>query len=303
MSKNKKILVVCGGPSSEAEVSRRTADGIFKALKKLGYETEKLEFSYNFLSEVQKIKPDIVYNAMHGAYGEDGCLQGMLECLRIPYTLSGVRAAAIAIDKAFTKDILSHHGVIFAQGKILSRDEVIAGKYKRPCVIKPVDDGSSVGVIILKENDELDINSLSQNNKFLVEDFIEGRELSVAVLNGKALGAVEIRPKSGIYDYKSKYTSGASEYIVPAPVPENITKQALEFAEKAHNILGCRGVTRSDIIYNEKENKLYFLEINTHPGMTETSLVPKIAAAKGISYEEIVEQVVQSARLEIMAAS
>lgn len=301
MNKNKKILVVYGGPSSEAEVSKNTANGIFKAIQKLGYQAEKLEFSYDFSSEVQKIKPDIVYNAMHGAYGEDGALQGMLECLRIPYTLSGVRASAIAMDKALTKDILLNHGINFAKGRVLSRNDIISGKYKKPCVIKPIADGSSVGVIILKEKDNLNEKLLSAESKFLVEEFISGKELSVAVLNGKALGAVEIRPKSGIYDYKSKYTSGASEYLVPAPVPKIIEAQAHEMSEIAHNILGCRGVTRSDIIYNEKENKLYFLEINTHPGMTETSLVPKIAASKGLSYEEIVEKIIQTASLEIMS--
>ena len=301
MDKNKKILVVFGGPSSEAEVSKRTANGIFKALQNLGYKTELLEFGFNFSAEVQKIKPDVVYNAMHGAYGEDGALQGLLECLRIPYTLSGVRASAIAMDKALTKDILNNYDVDSASGRIISREELLAGKFKKPCVIKPIADGSSVGVIILKQNDSLNLNELSGNDKFLVEDFIEGRELTVGVLDGKAMGSVEIRPKSGVYDYKSKYTSGATEYISPAPIPENIAKIAYEYAEKAHNILGCKGVTRSDMIYNEKEHKVYFLEINTHPGMTETSLVPKIAASKGMSYEEVVDRILNTASLEIMA--
>jgi D-alanine-D-alanine ligase len=299
MDKSKKILVVFGGPSSEAEVSKRTADGIFNALKKLGYKIEKLEFSYNFATDIQKIKPDVVYNAMHGAYGEDGALQGLLECLRIPYTLSGVRASAVAMDKVLTKDILLNYGVNSAKGVLLSREDILAKKYNKPCVIKPVADGSSVGVIILKENDELDTKQLSNNKSFLVEQYISGRELTVAVLDGKALGAIEIKPKSGVYDYKSKYTSGATEYLSPTSVPENIIKLAYEYAEKAHNILGCKGVTRSDLIYSEKENKVYFLEINTHPGMTETSLVPKIAASKGLSYEDVVEAVIKTASLEI----
>lgn len=301
MDKNKKILVVYGGPSSESEVSKNTANGIFGALEKLGYKPEKLEFSYNFANDIQKIKPDIVYNAMHGAFGEDGSLSGLLECLRIPYTHSGVRASAIAMDKVLTKDILLNHNVNFAAGEVLNRDEILKGKYKKPCVVKPVADGSSVGVSILKENDELDKASLSTSEKFLVEEFVEGRELSIAVLNGKALGAVEIRPKSGVYDYKSKYTSGATEYLVPAPIPENIEKIAFEYAEKAHNILGCKGVSRSDMIYNEKNGKVYFLEINTHPGMTATSLVPKIAGSKGLSYEDVVQKVIETASLEILA--
>jgi D-alanine-D-alanine ligase len=300
MDKNKKILVVYGGPSSESEVSKNTAKGIFNALKNLGYKTEMLEFSFSFHEEIKKINPDIVYNAMHGAFGEDGSLPGLLECMRIPYTHSGVRASAIAMDKVVTKNILINHDVRFSAGKVLSRDEVLAGKYTKPCVIKPIADGSSVGVIILKSADELDNSALLNTSKFLVEDFVEGRELSVAVLDGKALGIVEIRPKSGVYDYKSKYTSGASEYLIPAPIPANIEAEAGRMAEIAHNIIGCKGVTRSDMIYSEKEGKVYFLEINTHPGMTETSLVPKIAASKGISYEQVVENVVNTASLEIL---
>jgi D-alanine-D-alanine ligase len=299
MQKDKKIMVVFGGPSSEAEVSRRTSIAVFKAIKNLGYNAVETQFSKNIIADIQKEKPDVIYNAMHGAYGEDGCLQGLLECLKIPYTHSGVRASAIAMDKFFTKEILKPHGVNSAAGKIYLRNKIINENLKKPCVIKPVDDGSSVGVIILKQNEKLDISKLSNANRFLVEDFIEGRELSVAVLDGVALGAVEIRPKSGVYDYKSKYTSGASEYIVPAPIPKNIEEMAFEYAQKAHNILGCKGVSRSDIIYNEKENKLYFLEINTHPGMTETSLVPKIAAFKNISFENLVDKILASAGNEI----
>lgn len=300
MQKDKKIMVVFGGPSSEAEVSKRTSAAVFKALKNLGYNAIETEFSRNIIADIQKEKPDIIYNAMHGAYGEDGCLQGLLECLKIPYTHSGVRASAIAMDKFFTKTILQPCGVNSASGKIYSRNEIEKENFVKPCVIKPVDDGSSVGVIILKQNEKLDKNKLSKANRFLVEDYIEGRELSVAVLDGVALGAVEIRPKSGVYDYKSKYTSGASEYFVPAPIEKNIEAIAFEYAQKAHNILGCKGVSRSDIIFCEKENKLYFLEINTHPGMTETSLVPKIAAQKNISFESLVEKILASASNEIM---
>jgi D-alanine-D-alanine ligase len=299
MQKDKKIMVVFGGPSSEAEVSKRTSAAVFKAVKNLGYNAIETEFSKNIISDIQKENPDIIYNAMHGAYGEDGCLQGLLECLKIPYTHSGVRASAIAMDKFFTKIILQPNGVNSAKGKIYTRSEIEKENFAKPCVIKPVDDGSSVGVIILKQNEKLDISKLSNANRFLVEDFIEGRELSIAVLDGVALGVVEIRPKSGVYDYKSKYTSGASEYLVPAPISKNIEEIAFEYAQKAHNILGCKGVSRSDIIYSEKENKLYFLEINTHPGMTETSLVPKIAAQKNVSFESLVETIISSASNEI----
>ena len=300
MDKNKKILVVYGGPSSESEVSKRTSNAVFNAVKKLGYKAEQVEFSKSFGDDIKSIKPDVVYNAMHGAFGEDGAIQGLLECLRIPYTHSGVKASAIGLDKVITKNVLVNHGVNFANGKVLNREEVLEEKFVKPCVIKPSADGSSVGVVILKEKDVLDRSKVIDAKSFLVEQFIEGRELSVAVLNGKALGVVEIRPKSGVYDYKSKYTAGASEYIVPAPIPDEMTKVALSYAEIAHNTIGCRGVTRSDMIYSEKEGKVYFLEINTHPGMTETSLVPKIAASKGISFEELVEKIIASASIEIL---
>ncbi len=301
MSKDKNILVVYGGPSSEAEVSARTATAVLNSLNKLGYKAEKQEFSKDLASKLNELKPDIVFNAMHGAYGEDGALQGLLECLKIPYTHSGVRASAIAMDKVMTKDILLNYGVTFAHGEVISKKDILAGKYKKPCVIKPIDDGSSVGVIILKENDQLKEEQLMKAEKFLVEEFVDGREITVAVLNGKALGSVEIRPNSGVYDYKSKYTKGATEYLVPAQVPYDVLNQAHEFAEIAHNILNCRGVSRSDMIYSEKNKKLYFLEINTHPGMTETSLVPKVAAQLGMSFEDLVEKILETAGLEIMA--
>ncbi len=299
MDKSKKILVVYGGPSSEAEVSARTAKAIHGSLIENGFNASLLEFSFNFAEDIKKSAPDVVYNAMHGAFGEDGCLPGLLECLRIPYTHSGVRASAVAMDKALTKNILLQHNVTLAAGKVLTRDEVLAGNITGPCVVKPVADGSSVGVAILKKGEALDTKNLGSNSHFLIEEFVEGRELTVAVLDGKALGVLEIRPKSGVYDYASKYTSGATEYIIPAPVADDITKQAAQFAEIAHKALGCRGVTRSDLIYDENNNKVYFLEVNTHPGMTATSLVPKIAAGAGISFQQVIEKVLATATLEI----
>jgi D-alanine-D-alanine ligase len=300
MQKSLKVMVVFGGPSSESEVSARTANAVLNALVKLGHQAKKTEFSKNLIQEIEKIKPDVIYNAMHGAYGEDGCLQGLLECLKIPYTHSGVRSSAIAIDKNFTKQILKNHGVNLAQGNILTRQQILQQDFKKPCVIKPLADGSSVGVIIIHENEDLDKSKLSKDNNFLVEEFIEGRELSVAVLKGKALGIAEIKPKSGVYDYKSKYTSGASEYVVPAKIPQHIYDIACKYAEIAHNILGCKTISRSDMIYSEKNDAVVFLEINTHPGMTETSLVPKIAASCNISFEKIIEEILSQASFEIL---
>lgn len=298
--KNKKIAVVFGGPSTEAEVSARTAEAAYQSLIRQNFNAEKIEFSRNIASDLQNRKIDVVFNAMHGAYGEDGALQGLLEVLRIPYTHSGVRASALGISKPLTKEIVKNHGVNVARDIIVKGSQVkTQNEIKIPLVIKPVDDGSSVGVYIIKTLADLDNVKTENEKEYLIEEFIEGRELSVAVLDDVALGTVEIQPKNGFYDYKNKYTKGATEYICPAPVPQNIEDTALEYARLAHVLLGCKGVTRSDIIYNERSGKLYFLEINTHPGMTETSLVPKIAKSKNIDFDELVLRILLSAKTEL----
>lgn len=298
MDKNKKIAVVFGGPSSEAEVSAKTSDAVYRALKARDFNVHKLEFSENIATDLKNNSIDIVFNAMHGLYGEDGSLQGLLEVVKIPYTHSGVIASAMAMNKQITKQIASNKGVNIASGKVLKGNNINAQNIKIPCVIKPIADGSSVGVMIIKTEEELRAVHLS-DKEYLVEDYISGRELSVAVLDGKALGAIEIKPKSGVYDYESKYTAGASEYICPPDIPEDIYITSIKYAEIVHSELNCKGVTRSDIIYDEENEKLYFLEINTHPGMTENSLVPKIAAEKGIDFETLVEKVLASASLEL----
>ncbi len=298
--KNKKIAVVFGGPSTEAEVSARTAEAAYQSLIRQNFNAEKIEFSRNIASDLQNRKIDVVFNAMHGAYGEDGALQGLLEVLRIPYTHSSVRASALGISKPLTKEVVKNHGVNVARDIIVKGDQVkIQNEIKIPLVIKPVDDGSSVGVYIIKTSSDLDNVKTENDKEYLIEEFIEGKELSVAVLDDVPLGTVEIQPKNGFYDYKNKYTKGATEYICPAPVPQNIEDTALEYARIAHVLLGCKGVTRSDIIYNEKNGKLYFLEINTHPGMTETSLVPKIAKSKNIDFDELVLRILLSAKTEM----
>lgn len=302
MSKFKKIAVIHRGPGSEAEISDDTAKAVLEALQKLGYKSELIEFCKELPEKLVTGKFDAIYNAMHGLYGEDGTLPGMCEVMQIPYTHSGVQASAVAMNKAFTKNILLMRNLPMPGDYLLTRDELFERQLPIPCVIKPLTDGSSLGVIILREDEEPDMNKLKNDELFLVEDFIEGRELTVAVLDGKALGVCEIKPKEGFYDYKSKYTKGATEYLAPAFLPPEIEAKALEFAETAHKALGCKGVTRSDFIYDDqsKEPQVYFLEINTHPGMTETSLVPKIAAAKNINFEELVEKILNSASCELL---
>lgn len=297
--KDKKIAVVYGGPSNEAEVSARTANAVFEALQRQKFNSVKIEFSKKIAEELLQNKIDIVFNAMHGSYGEDGCLQGLLEVLRIPYTHSGVLATALGMSKPLTKQIVKDHGVNLAKGVVKKANEVQSQKeIKIPFVVKPIAQGSSVNVFFVRNDDDLKTIKLSEG-EYLIEELIEGRELSIGVLDGKAMGIVEIRPKSGVYDYASKYTKGATEYISPAELPKDIADTAKEYSEKAHILLGCRGVTRSDIIYDEKNGKLYFLEINTHPGMTETSLVPKMANSMGMSFDELVIKILASAKLEI----
>ncbi len=302
MSNFKKIAVIYGGPSSEAEVSVNTAKAVDKALKNLGYNSELIEFSKDLSNILSSGKFDVVYNAMHGLFGEDGALQGLCEVMQIPYTHSGVRSSAIAMNKNFTKNILMFRNIPMPGDYLFSRDDLFNKQLPIPCVIKPLNEGSSLGILIVKDDDDdADVSKLNDDEMFLVEDYLAGRELTVAVLDGKALGVLEIKPKSGVYDYKSKYTSGATEYIVPARLPKDVERKALEFAETAHKSLGCKGVTRTDFIYADRlaNPQVYFLEINTHPGMTETSLVPKIAEYANINFEELVEKILKSAKCEL----
>ncbi len=296
----KKIAIIYGGPSSEAEVSARTANAFYESLKRQGFNPVKIEFSKNISADLISNNINLVVNAMHGAFGEDGSLQGILEVLRIPYTHSGILASAVCMNKSLTKEIVKNNAVNIAEDIILDSSQVLTqNKITYPYVIKPVADGSSVGVHIIFSKEDLENLSLKSNQKYLVEKYVKGRELSVAVLDDKALGIVEIKPISGVYDYKSKYTKGATEYICPAILPKKIEDLALKYAEIAHAKTNCKTISRSDMIYSEAEDKIYFLEINTHPGMTETSLVPKIANSKNITFDEIVLRLILTASLEV----
>ncbi len=273
---------------------------VAKALDELGYSYTEVDVGYDVAGVLAKLKPDIAFNALHGTYGEDGCIQGLLEFLRIPYTHSGVRASAVAMHKPTAKIMFESAGISCAPGKVVSREEVLAGDVmERPYVVKPSEEGSSVGVtIVTGDNFHFTKENLPEHNELLVEKYIEGRELSVAVADGKALGVVEISPKEGFYDYRNKYTSGNTEYLLPAPVEKAIYDKAMEYTEKAHNILQCRGISRADLRYDEKNGRLYMLEINTHPGFTPTSLVPKIAEYAGTTFNELVDMLVKSAKCD-----
>lgn len=300
------VAVLLGGFSSERDVSLSTGKAVAKAVESLGYELTLIDPKENGIETLfnQKDKIDIAFNALHGTFGEDGCIQGLLELLQIPYTHSGVEASAVGMDKVLTKRIATVRQVPTAKGGVFSSKRIMSDELplEFPIVIKPLAEGSSVGVFIVKDQQaiyELK-KDIMDREEWLVEEFVPGQELSVAVLDGKALGVVEIAPKDGFYDYKNKYTPGKTEYHIPARIPESAMNRAMGYASTLHQALGCRGVSRSDFRYNPElgDEGLFLLEINTHPGMTETSLVPKLAAKAGISFEQLVDSLLKAAVVE-----
>lgn len=306
MTKNKHIAVLMGGWNSEREVSLRSGEATYQALIKLGYTATKIDFSRSVAKDLEAAKPDVVFNALHGQYGEDGAIQGLLDILNIPYTHSGIMASAVCMDKILTRKICDLYGVKSPDFAILKKGENEENNRKisqigKPFVIKPINEGSSVGVeVILAENNfEIEQYSWQFGDEIIIEKYIAGSEIQVAVMDGRALGAIEVRPKKLFYDYECKYTAGMTDYIMPAEISADKYEQVLQLATKCHNSVGCRGVSRVDFILNNKnggDNNFYLLEVNTHPGFTATSLVPKIAGYAGISFEEIVEYLVKTAR-------
>ena len=302
---DKKIIVVCGGPSTEAEVSRRTGKAIADALKSKNYNVELLELNpQTFAQTIREKNCDIVFNALHGKYGEDGLIQGTLDMLKIPYTGSDVLAAALTMDKVATKHFLNSAQISTPKFAIYRevdrRDELaseIENEFGLPVVIKAASQGSSIGVTIVERSDEISEaieNAFTYGDEILVEEFIRGRELTVAVMGNEdeaeALPVIEITTTTGRYDYKSKYTKGMSTHICPAQIPDELTAQVQKLAVAAFKICKCSGVARIDVMLSEK-NIPYVIEINSVPGMTETSLVPDAARAAGIEFPELCEKI------------
>ena len=302
--KNKKIAVVMGGPSAEREVSLNTGNAILQALQEKGYQAIGIDLDpQNIISQLQQEKIDIVFNAIHGKFGEDGALQGALDMLGIPYTGSGVLASAITMDKSVSKRIFESAHLPIADSKIYDQYnstiadicEDIKQKFSFPLVVKAAEQGSSIGVYILGNVTELTAavtSAFGYCRHIIVEAFIDGSELTVAVMGNKtaqALPIIEIVPHSGRYDYHSKYTKGATEYIVPARIDEAVTKHFQQLAEEAYRLMGCKGIARVDFMM-DKQYQPYILEINTIPGMTATSLVPKAAAAAGLTFGDLCEK-------------
>lgn len=300
-----RVVVLMGGWSAEREVSLVSGAAVEKALKSLGYEVSAVDLGRSLSDLVAALTPppDVVFNALHGRYGEDGCVQGVLEILGIPYTHSGVRASAIAMDKAMAKQVFAAHGLRCAAGVVTELPQAHT-VMDAPYVVKPVREGSSVGVRIVDKGDNrapIPAAEWPYGDEVLVERYIAGRELTVAVMDERPLGITEIRPREGFYNYESKYTDGRADHIVPADVPESVRDEAMATAVEAHRALGCRGVTRCDFRYDDTESspgELYLLEINTQPGMTPLSLVPEQAAHAGIGFEALVRWMVEEARCD-----
>ena len=301
---SKHVAVLMGGWSVEREVSLSSGAACARALEGVGYRVTRVEVNRDVAEVLAKLKPDVAFNALHGRYGEDGTIQGVLEILGIPYTHSGVLASSLAIRKDKAKMVVAAAGVPVAKGVTVSRFEAAKRHaLPPPYVIKPIDEGSSVGVVIVKKGREHPPQEIARpdwpcGETMLAETFITGRELTCAVMDGKSLGVTEIRAATGeFYDYDAKYAKGGSIHICPAQILPNLYRQIEECALTAHQAIGCRGVSRSDFRYDDESDTLVWLEVNTQPGMTETSLVPELAAHAGMNFGELVKWIVEDASL------
>ena len=303
-ARRKSVAVLMGGISSEREVSLVSGRAVAKALGEEGYRVSTIDVGRDVEALIAALtpRPDAVFNALHGRFGEDGCIQGLLELLAVPYTHSGVLASALAMDKPTAKRLFRDAGIPCAEHVMASRSEVLAGDVMpRPYVIKPFNEGSSVGVhIVLAGGTRPPITERDwqYGETVMVERYVPGRELTVAVMGDRALGVTELRTGGGFYDYAAKYTAGRTEHLVPAPLPQAVYQAALDHALAAHRTLGCRGVSRADLRYDDtrgEPGELCMLEVNTQPGMTPLSLVPELARHAGIGFGELVSWMVENA--------
>lgn len=302
----KHVAVLMGGWSAEREVSLRSGKACADALERTGYRVSRVDVNPDIAATLRALQPDVALNMLHGRPGEDGTLQGMLEVLGIPYSHSGVLASALAMQKEIAKTVLKAAGVPVPGGMVVSRkDAAQRHLLPTPYVIKPVAEGSSVGVFVVREHHKHPPQELTRpdwafGDQILVEPYIPGKELTCAVMGGQALGVIEIVPAVKFYDYEAKYAPGGSKHLLPAPIAEEIYREVQRIALAAHRAIGCRGVTRSDFRYDNGlggTKGLFCLEVNTQPGMTETSLVPEMAQHAGISFDELVRWMVEDASL------
>lgn len=303
---SKHVAVLMGGWSAEREVSLRSGKACADSLQRGGYRVSRVDVGRDIASVLQTLKPDVAFNVLHGRPGEDGTLQGILEIQGIPYTHSGVMASSVAMEKDVAKVVMQAAGVPVPEGRVVTRQEAAKDHVlPRPYVLKPVAEGSSVGVFIVTEQhahppQELTRSDWSLGDRLLAEKYIPGKELTCAVMGDRALDVIEIVAATKFYDYEAKYAPGGSKHVLPAQISPFVYQEVRRLALKAHHALGCRGVTRADFRYDDRSagtEGLVCLEVNTQPGMTETSLVPELAAHAGMSFDELTRWMVEDASL------
>ena len=303
--KKKNILVLCGGISNERLISLETGRQVTKELKKNNYKVSMCEPNNDLLEKIKSFKPDIIFNALHGQFGEDGYIQTILESHKIPYTHSGIVASSIAMDKVISKKIFIKNKILtpkFIKFSIKKQKnniiKFVEKKLNFPVVIKPINEGSSVQVYICnKKNIIQNLKKLIGYEEILIEEFIPGREIQVAIMGKKKLGVIELKPKRKFYDYEAKYNLKAkTEHIIPVKLNKKDYKKITDITVKAHNVIGCKGVTRSDFKFYK--GRFYLLEVNTQPGMTKLSLVPEIASYAGISFIKLIEWILKDASID-----
>ena len=301
MITTKRIGVLAGGTSAEREVSLKSGGAVYKALLDRGYDAVFIDTAGDLYASMRSQGVQVVFIALHGGHGENGALQGYLEVMGIPYTGSGILASALAMDKEASKKIFQYHGILIPRFQIIHQDDrandIRTIDFGMPWVIKPASEGSSIGVHIVKNDHEVEAalnDAFSYGNKLIVEQYIKGKEVQIGILGQTALGGVEVRPSLEFYNYEAKYTPGLTRYVLPPEVSVDEYERLKASALRAHNAIGCKGATRVDLILDEAR-KDYVLEVNTIPGMTETSLLPKIAKLAGFEFGDLIENILKSA--------
>lgn len=300
------VAVLMGGWSAERNVSLSSGKGCADALETEGYRVTRVDADRNLAAVLKDLKPDVCFNALHGRWGEDGCVQGLLEVLNIPYTHSGVMASAVAMNKEQTKSIVAQHGVPIAEARSVTPAEALASHVLAPpYVAKPIAEGSSVGVVIVREGanrppEAIGKIPVTRDGLLMVERFVAGRELTCGVIGDQVTRIIDIVAADHLdfYDYEAKYAPGGSKHILPAALADRVTRAVQQHTLAAHRAIGCRGVSRCDFRWDEEKNELAFLEINTQPGMTPTSLIPELAADAGMTYGQLVAWLVEDASLD-----